>query len=201
MTKINSNASSLIDEYITNKPTFSKVICELLRELIHKSDDFIIEDWKWNIPVFRKNSMVCAFACFKKHVSISFFNGALMTDRHALFTGDCSAKNMRTIKFTTITEINENHLIDYFREAFLLSESPIKKVVTKTAFEIPAILQNALNSNKLAKENYTNMAYTYRKEYALYVDQAKRETTKLKRLTKVISNLEHNIKMHESYNC
>ena len=71
----------------------------------------------------------------------------------------------------------------------------------KTAFKIPVLLQNALSSNKLAKENYTNMAYSYRKEYALYITQAKRETTKLKRLAKVISNLEYNIKMHESYNC
>ena len=45
------------------------------------------------------------------------------------------------------------------------------------------------------------MAYTYRKEYALHISQAKRETTKLKRLEKVISNLEQNIKMHEQYNC
>lgn len=186
---------------IANKEEFAKVICELLRELIHKSDNFIIEDWKWNIPVFQKSEMVCGFACFQKHVSISFFNGATMTDKHALFTGDCTAKNMRTIKYTNISEINKIHLIDYFREAFLLSESPIKKVVTKKEFKIPKLLQNALNSNKLAKENYSNMAYTYRKEYALYIAQAKREATKLKRLAKVISNLEYNIKMHESYNC
>ena len=124
-----------------------------------------------------------------------------MTDKHALFIGDCSAKNMRTIKFTNISEINKNYLIDYFNEAFSQSESPIKKVVTKKEFIIPKLLQNALNSNKLAKENYTNMAYTYRKEYALFVAEAKRETTRLKRLSKVISDLERNIKMHEQYNC
>ncbi len=43
------------------------------------------------------------------------------------------------------------------------------------------------------------MAYTYRKEYARHISDAKRETTKLSRLEKVISNLEKNIKMHEQY--
>lgn len=201
MSKINSNATYLIDEYVANKEEFAKVICELLRELIHKSDNFIIEDWKWNIPIFKKNSMVCCFACFKKHVSISFFNGATMIDKHALFTGDCTAKNMRTIKYTNISEINEIYLIDYFKEAFLQSDNVIIKVLPKKEFKIPELLQNALNTNKLAKVNYAKMAYTYRKEYSLYVAEAKRESTKLKRLAKVISNLEYNFKMHESYNC
>ncbi|MFK5958653.1 MAG: YdeI/OmpD-associated family protein [Lutibacter sp.] len=56
-------------------------------------------------------------------------------------------------------------------------------------------------SNNVAKQNFEDMAYTYRKEYALHISQAKRKTTKLKRLEKIISNLEQNIKMHEHYNC
>lgn len=201
MSKINPNASSLIDEYIASKETSYIAICELLRELIHKADDAVLEDWKWSIPIFYKNNMVCGFACFKKHISLTFFNGATMSDQHSLFTGDCSAKNMRTLKFTTIADINKSELMDYLKEAFLQSETPIQRVSTKKEFEIPVLLQNALNENNLAQENYKKMAYTYRKEYALFISQAKRETTKLKRLEKVISNLERNIKMHEQYNC
>jgi len=61
------------------------------------------------------------------------------------------------------------------------------------------LLKNALLKNKIAKENFEKMAYTYRKEYALHIANAKRETTKLNRLEKVIFNLENNIKMHEQY--
>jgi mRNA-degrading endonuclease YafQ of YafQ-DinJ toxin-antitoxin module len=45
------------------------------------------------------------------------------------------------------------------------------------------------------------MAYTYKKEYARFIQEAKRDTTKLSRLKKVITNLEQNIKMHEQYKC
>jgi len=201
MSKINPNAPFLIDEYIASKEPSFIAICELLRKLIHEADNTVLEDWKWSIPIFHKNSMVCGFACFKKHISLTFFNGATLNNQHSLFTGDCSAKNMRTIKFTKITDINKSHLMDYLKEAFLQSETPIKKVVSKKEFEIPALLQKALDKNNLAQENYKKMAYTYRKEYALFISQAKRETTQLKRLEKVVSNLEHNIKMHEQYNC
>lgn len=201
MAKINPNAANLIGNYIENLPEFSKNICEVLFELIHKADAGVIEDWKWNIPVFQKNGMVCGFAAFKKHVSLTFFDGALMTDEHQLFTDDCSAQKTRTIKFSTLENIQENELLDYFREAFSLGPVPKKTTSKKEEIVVPELLQNALAENKLAKTNFENMAYTYRKEYANHIADAKREATKLKRLKIVISNLEQNIKMHEQYKC
>ena len=202
MAKINPNATNLIEEYIHSKENFAKEICLILRELIHTADEFVIEDWKWRIPVFHKNTMVCSFAAFKKHVSLTFFDGVQMSDKHQLFSVDCSAQHMRTIKFLNSESINKPVLIEYFKEAFLLGEKKKKKIVsTKVAFEIPELLQQALNKNNLAKENFENMAYTHRKEYALHIADAKREATKLKRLEKVISNLEKNMKMHEQYKC
>ena len=82
-----------------------------------------------------------------------------------------------------------------------MKKSPVGKFAKKATFEIPELLQEALNKNLLAKKNFENMAYTYRKEYALYILEAKQETTKLKRLEKIIGNLEKNIKMHEQYKC
>jgi len=201
MSKINPKASLLIDEYLFSKADFANEICALLRTLIHKADNSVTEDWKWNIPVFHKNKMICGFAGFKKHVSLTFFNGALMSDKYKLFSDDCGAQKMRTLKFTNISEINEAQLIDYFKEAFSISEIPVKKTAVKKELIIPELLQNALAKNKLAKSNFENMAYTYKKEYAQHISDAKRETTKLKRLEKVISNLEQNIKMHEQYKC
>lgn len=201
MSKINPKASSLIDEYLFSKAEFANEICALLRTLIHKADNSVTEDWKWNIPVFHKNQMVCGFAGFKKHVSLTFFNGVLMSDKYKLFSDDCGAQKLRTIKFTNISEINKGQLVSYFKEAFSIIETPLTKSVVKKEIIIPELLQKALSKNKLAKTNFENMAYTYKKEYALHISDAKREATKLKRLEKVISNLEQNIKMHEQYKC
>ena len=79
--------------------------------------------------------------------------------------------------------------------------APITSKQTKKEIEIPKLLKNALAKNKLAKQNFDKMAFTYRKEYVNHIESAKRETTKISRLEKVILNLENNIKMHEQYKC
>ncbi|MDP2067467.1 MAG: YdeI/OmpD-associated family protein [Lutibacter sp.] len=197
MSKINPNASSLIDGYINSRAAFAQEILSLLRKLIHKADNDIVEDWKWNVPVFHTKEMVCGIAAFQKYVSINFFNGAEMSDKHHLFSGDCSAKNIRTIKFNSISEIKENQLLPYFMEAFTLGKTGLKKIESNKEIEIPELLQQELNKNKLAKKNFENMAYTYRKEYASHISGAKQEATKLRRLKNVILNLEKNLKMHQ----
>lgn len=197
MSKINPFASSLIDDYINSRAHFAKEIIALCRNLIHKADKNIIEDWKWNVPVFSKKKLVCGLSAFQKHVSITFFNGAKMSDKHRLFFGDGTAKHLRTIKYTAVSEINEGELLDYFKEAFLLGETGIDKIENNKEIEIPELLQQALDKNKLAKKNFENMAYTYHKEYVLFISGAKQEATKLKRLEKVIFNAALNLKMHE----
>lgn len=201
MGKIKENAAELIDLYLTKKEPFANEINEKLRALIHQADSNVVEDYKWGMPVFHKNEMFVGFAGFKKHVSLMFFNGAQMKDSHQLFTNDCSAQFSRIAKFSNLNEINDAALIAYFKEAISLTEVPKSKVKNKLkeTFEVPELLQNALDKHPEAKKNYENMAYTYRKEYAKHISEAKQEKTKLRRLEKVISNLERNIKMHEQY--
>jgi hypothetical protein len=201
MAKTNPKASLLIDDYITNLPTFAKEICTVIRELIHKNKQPFFEDWKWNRPIFTTQKMICGFSAHKNHVSLTFFDGANMSDKHELFSGDCSAQNTRTIKFENVNDINQKKLLDYFKEAFLLKHQSTKKTIKNKELEIPDLLKVALEKNKLAKTNFENMAYTYKKEYARFISEAKREVTKLNRLEKVIFNLEKNIKMHEQYKC
>ena len=200
MSKINPNASALINDYIERKAHF-KPLSKLLRSLIHKAYPQVVEDWKWSSPVFQKNGMVCGFVVFKNHVSLSFFNGAKISDKHQLFSKDCTAQHSKTIKFTKDTQINENQVFDYIKEAFLITKANIKKATVKKEIVIPALLKTALKENPLAAKNFNNLAYTYRKEYAMYITEAKREATQLKRLTSTIENLAKNIKLNEQYKC
>ncbi len=161
----------------------------------------VVEDWKWNRAVFHIDAIVCGFSSFKNHVSFSFFNGALMSDKHNLFQTDSSAKHMRSIRITSPSEIEKSKFIDYLKEAFSLKDRGMNKAESKKEIEIPTMLLDALNNNSLAKHNFGKMAYTYRKEYALFIATAKRGETKLKRLEKTLENLEQNKKMNEQYKC
>jgi hypothetical protein len=99
MAKTNPKASFLIDDYITNLPTFSKEICTVIRELIHKTKHPFFEDWKWNRPIFTTQKIICVFSAHKNHVSLTFFDGANMSYNHQLFKGDIISQNKRVIKY------------------------------------------------------------------------------------------------------
>ena len=104
--------------------------------------------------------MVFGFAAFKNHVSLTFFNGAEMSDQHKLFSGDCNAQKTRTIKFEANSEINKIHLLDYFNESFFMKETSINKRSDLKEIEMPQLLQKALEKNPLVIANFEIMAYT-----------------------------------------
>ena len=63
---------------------------------------------------------------------------------------------------------------------------------------IPDDLQIEFKKNKTAFINYKNFAPSYRKSYLYWLNQAKKETTRQKRITAIISFCEQNIKSRES---
>ena len=64
---------------------------------------------------------------------------------------------------------------------------------------IPEQLQTAFNNNPNAFKNYKNLAPSYRKSYLYWLNQAKRETTKQKRITEIIKLCEANIKSRDNW--
>lgn len=59
---------------------------------------------------------------------------------------------------------------------------------------IPEGLQNAFHKNATAFNNYNAFARSYRKGYLYWLNQAKRDETKLKRIKAIINFCEQNIK-------
>ena len=60
--------------------------------------------------------------------------------------------------------------------------------------EIPNDLQAHFDKNKVAFKNYTNFSPSYRKSYLYWLNQAKREATRLNRIIQIIDLCERNIK-------
>ncbi|MGA2297430.1 MAG: YdeI/OmpD-associated family protein, partial [FCB group bacterium] len=52
--------------------------------------------------------------------------------------------------------------------------------------DIPEDLDEALNKNKIAKENFNKFSFTCQKEYAQWITEAKKEETRTRRLEKAI---------------
>ena len=64
---------------------------------------------------------------------------------------------------------------------------------------IPKDLQTAFNKQETAYTNYKNFAPSYKKSYLYWLNQAKREETRLKRISKIIELCNKNIKSRDTW--
>jgi uncharacterized protein YdeI (YjbR/CyaY-like superfamily) len=60
---------------------------------------------------------------------------------------------------------------------------------------IPSYLQDALATNKRALDNFNNLAESYRRNFVLWIDSAKMEKTRKKRVAEAMKLLEQNQKL------
>ena len=64
----------------------------------------------------------------------------------------------------------------------------------KRTVEAPAVLKKALAKNKVAKANWEKMGFTHKKEIALWIEAAKKEETRARRMAKAMEVLEKGTK-------
>ena len=62
--------SDQITKRIAELPAWQGKFMARMRNLVHKADSGITEEWKWDTPVFSHNGLVCAIGSFKDHVSL-----------------------------------------------------------------------------------------------------------------------------------
>ncbi len=59
-----------------------------VRALVKRADPEVTEDWKWNIPVWKHDGMICTGETYKSHVKLTFAKGASLKDPSGLFNQD-----------------------------------------------------------------------------------------------------------------
>lgn len=115
------NPSQQIDKQISEYSDWRGEVMSKLRQLIHKADPEIMEEWKWGTAIYTHGKMVCAVSGFKEHVKINFFKGYLLKDKHNLLNGGFGSKEHRSIDYREGDKVNEDKLIDLIKEAVALS--------------------------------------------------------------------------------
>jgi hypothetical protein len=70
-----------------------------LRALIKDADPQVVEEWKWNIPVWSHDGILCTGETYKTHVKLTFPKGASLADPSGLFNASLDGKVRRAIDF------------------------------------------------------------------------------------------------------
>lgn len=196
--KHNPDAGVLIDEGISKMEPFAQVICNHLRKLILSSDPAIIEDWKWG-PNYYLNGMVCGFWGFKNHVTLTFFQGALLKDKKKLLSSNDGNVHNRHIKFTDVKQINEKDILELLFQAIDNNKKGLKLIVTKDkTIEIPVDVEKLFKKAKVLVY-FESLAFSHRKEYIMWINSAKKEETRTKRIQQAIEKLASKEMIHDKY--
>lgn len=90
-------AAERISRHINDLGDWRGTLIARLRTLIRDAAPHLVEEWKWNTPVWSHKGNVVALGAFKDHVKINFFKGASLDDPHGLFNAGLDAKATRAI--------------------------------------------------------------------------------------------------------
>ncbi|MDB5451428.1 MAG: hypothetical protein JWO33_6 [Caulobacteraceae bacterium] len=102
--------SRLIDAKIAALADWRGETLARVRALIHEADPEVVEEWKWSVPVWSHDGIICTGETYKKAVKLTFAKGAALPDPSGLFNSSLEGNVRRAI------DIHEGQALD--AEAF-----------------------------------------------------------------------------------
>jgi hypothetical protein len=186
-----------VDAYVKRAPEFARPILEHMRDIVHLACPEIVETIKWGRPFFDHRGPVCGLAAFKAHCSVMFWKADV------LFTPD-EQRDGGLGQFARLVSVKDlpakRELIALVKRAVLLNQDGVsakwqearkKTRATRAATPVvlPALLTEALATDAKAREAFDAMPPGHKREYAEWIDGAKREETRQRRTAQAVAQI------------
>jgi len=94
-----------------------------VRALIKEADPDVVEEWKWNVPVWSHDGLICTGETYKSAVKMTFAKGAALKDPSGIFNSSLEGNTRRAIDFREGEKIDEKALKALIRAAVALNKS------------------------------------------------------------------------------
>jgi len=118
-----TSASKMIDARIDELGDWRGEMLSRLRTLIKQADPDIVEEWKWAVPVWSHDGLICTGEAYKNIVKMTFAKGAAVDDPSGLFNSSLEGNTRRAIDFHKDEKIDEKALKALIRAAVKLNVS------------------------------------------------------------------------------
>jgi uncharacterized protein YdeI (YjbR/CyaY-like superfamily) len=173
----------------------------LLAEIIQKAP--LEKTIKWGAEVYTfQGKNVISYAGFKNYFALWFYNGVFLKDPNNVLMNaqKGKTKSLRQWRFTSINEIDEKVILDYIAEAIEVEEKGLKIKTEKfKAIPPPQLLLEKFDKVDNLKSAFENLSPGKKKEYIVYINEAKQLTTKKRRLEKIIPMILNGIGLNDKY--
>lgn len=183
-----------IDAYIANAAEFARPVMEHIRRLVHKAVPDVEETMKWSFPHFEYHgAILCSMAAFKAHCVFGFWKASLMNDPHGILRIVDKNSMGHFDRMTSKKDLpSDKILTEYIKEAARLNEEgvkvtkPAKKAIPAAQLAVPSALAAAFKKAPKAKQTFEAFAPSHRKEYIEWINEAKTDPTRDKRVATTI---------------
>lgn len=99
-------AAVRIDRKIAELGGWRGETLQRMRQLIHEADPAVVEEWKWDTPVWSHDGIVCTGEVYKAVVKLTFAKGASLKDPTRLFNASLEGNVRRAL------DIREGEAVD-----------------------------------------------------------------------------------------
>lgn len=94
-----------------------------LRDVVKGAHADVVEEWKWNVPVWSCDGIICTGETYKSVVKLTFAKGAALKDPAGLFNSSLEGNTRRAIDFREGEKVNEKALKTLVRAAVTLNRA------------------------------------------------------------------------------
>jgi len=189
-----------VDAFISKKSKWTDTLV-LLRSIVISTG--LEETIKWGMPTYTiKGKNILCLVAFSSYAGIWFYQGVFLEDKAKVLVNaqEGKTKAQRQWRFTDFDQIDKELVKEYVLEAITNHKEgkEIKPQKTKP-LEIPESLATAFSLDPKLKEAFDTLKPFKQREYLEYLQSAKREMTKQKRLEKIIPILLQGIGLGDKY--
>ncbi len=96
----------MIDQRIAELDDWRGETLGRLRALIRAAAPNVVEEWKWNVPVWSHDGILCTGETYKKAVKLTVAKGAALDDPAGLFNSSLLGYTRRAIDFPEGAQID-----------------------------------------------------------------------------------------------
>jgi hypothetical protein len=119
--KLAGSASQRIDARIEEVGGWRAATLARIRAVIREADPAVVEEWKWNVPVWSHAGIICTGETYKLVVKLTFARGAALDDPAGLFNSSLTGNTRRAIDIREGEAIDERALKALIRNAVALN--------------------------------------------------------------------------------
>jgi hypothetical protein len=125
------SASKLISKRIAELGDWRGETLGRMRKLILQADTDVVEEWKWDVPVWSHDGIICTGESYKDKVKLTFAKGASLQDPARLFNASLDGNTRRAIDIHEGEEVDASAFKTLVRMAVALNGSGKSKLVKK----------------------------------------------------------------------